>query len=62
MITLEIEKVCGVDEVHDTIFKVEVFDEAIATVTIVQNGFTLESWREAAEAIGKAIEMLELTK
>lgn len=41
-------------------FHVEGHDECTAHITVSQGIYTAESWRETAEQIGRAIEMLNL--
>lgn len=57
---LYITKIEAVDECKDLSFHVETFDEATATVTFQIQCFTLESWKETASDVAKAIEMLGL--
>ena len=45
---------------NELVFNVVTFDEAVASVELHQHCYTVESWRETAQAIEKALIMLEL--
>ena len=55
-----ITKVEAVDKCGDLSFHVETFDSNTAVVELTISCFTLESWKETAKDIEKAIEMLKL--
>ena len=61
-IKLEIASIDGVEDNEYPVFRVEACDEYLAEVTLRTNGFTVETWKEIADAILKAIEMLELKR
>jgi hypothetical protein len=44
----------------ELVFNVITFDEAVASVELHQKCYTVASWRETAQAIEKALIMLEL--
>lgn len=53
-------KVDAFDDDNEPVFSVATFDEFCATVKLTQPAYTVESWRETAQAIEKALILLEL--
>lgn len=59
---LYITSIEGVDKADDLLFRVEMFDSEAATVELKQTTHNAESWRDLADAVAKALDMMRLDK